>query len=140
MYQLLIPRFKFLMPILQKILLIVLFSFQAIMATAQYTQTTRGTVIDKESRQPLAGVRVTILGTNPVSGGVTDSMGRFKINNVSIGRHDFKISLIGYLDAVIPDVEVNSGKECILNIELEEIINQEAVVIKGEKIKRQTAE
>ncbi len=101
---------------------------------AQFTQTVRGIVTDKDTRQPLSSVRVSLIGSNPPLGSVTDSMGRFKINNVPIGRHDFKITYFGYKEIIIPDIEVNSGKECIVNPELEEELKQE-VVISSEKSK-----
>ena len=92
--------------------------------------------MDKDTRQPLPSVRIAVIGSNPIIGAVTDSIGRFKLYNVPIGRHDFKVTYFGYKEIVIPDIEVNSGKECIINPELEEELKQE-VVVNGAKSKDQ---
>jgi hypothetical protein len=45
----------------------------------ELTQTVRGTVVDKESRQPLVGAAVILVGSNPLRGTVTDENGKFMI-------------------------------------------------------------
>jgi hypothetical protein len=104
--------------------------------SAQYTQVVRGTVTDKETRQALVGARIILIGSSPVLSAVADIDGKYKMNEVPIGRHDFKVSYLGYQDMIVPDMEVNSGKECIINAELVEAINQtEEIVVKAEKSK-----
>jgi hypothetical protein len=118
------------------LLLATAFILLSLPVKAQYTQTVRGTVTDKETRQPLVGAVVVVLGSQPLKGAATDVDGKFKITDVAIGRHDFKISYLGYQEIIIPDLEVNSGKECILNAEMVELVNQvEAIEVHAEKSK-----
>ncbi len=100
----------------------------------QFSQTVRGEITDKETRRPVVGARIVLVGSNPMIAVLTNTDGKFNIENVPIGRHDFKINYLGYQEIVIPNVEVNSGKQCIINAELEEEVTQE-VVIKAEKTK-----
>lgn len=101
------------------------------------TQTIRGTVVDKISQTPLPGTNVIILDTDPVLGSTTDVDGNFKIINVPVGTYAIKITFIGYKERVIPSVIVNSGKEVVLNIPIEEDIvqMQELVVTATQKEK-----
>lgn len=95
-------------------------------------QTIRGTVIDKDSKTPLAGATVILLGTDPLIATITDFEGGFIIQNVPIGRQSLKISFIGYYEVYVNNILLNSSKEIVLNIELEEKIEElEAVVVKA---------
>jgi hypothetical protein len=101
-----------------------------------YTQTIRGTVVDKESQQPIVGAMVILLNSTPVKGTTTDEKGRFKLSEVPIGRQSVKVIFMGYNNVTIPDLQVVSGKETVLNIEMvEAIVNQQEVVITGGKTK-----
>ena len=53
-------------------------------------------------------------------GTTTNIDGNFRLEQVSLGRHTLIISYIGYLPTRVANVSVNSAKELILNIELEE--------------------
>lgn len=101
-------------------LLLFLTLILGISSFSQTTQTIRGKVVDKESRYPIIGANVVVISdTTKLLGAATDLDGNYRIEGVSIGRHSVKISYLGYYDKVIP-VVVNSGKELILNIDLEE--------------------
>lgn len=83
-------------------------------------QTVKGKVVDSESKFPLPGVNVLIISdTTKTYGAATDINGNFKISGVPYGRHQLKFSFIGY-NVQIRTIEVNSGKETIVNVELEE--------------------
>ncbi|MGI9544960.1 MAG: carboxypeptidase-like regulatory domain-containing protein, partial [Cyclobacteriaceae bacterium] len=98
------------------------------------TQTVRGKVVDTQSKSPVIGANVIIVGSDPIQGGVSDTEGNFRIPNVSIGRHNIRVTYIGYEDLVIPELLVGSGKEVVMNINLtESIIKMEELVIKQEK-------
>jgi hypothetical protein len=114
-----------------KSLLIIIAYFAIIKSNAQaLTQTVRGTVIDKISKTPLPGASVVVTGTNPMLGTTTDGDGNFKILKVPVGTHTLKVTFIGYLDLTLPNIVVNSGKEVILNIPLEEnVVQMQAIVI-----------
>ena len=102
------------------------------------TQTIRGTVVDKISNSTLPGANVVILNTDPILGTSTDMDGNFKITKVPVGKHTIKITFLGYKELTIPNVIVNSGKEVVINIQLEEnFIQGKEVVISGEQDKNE---
>lgn len=84
------------------------------------TQTVQGSVIDKDTKSPLIGATVQVLETSPPVGTATDLDGKFIIPKVPVGRRSFKISFIGYKDVYLENIDVYSGKQAILNVELEE--------------------
>lgn len=87
----------------------------------QITQTVKGTVIDKASEKPLAGVSVQVTGIP--GGAITDSAGSFKLINVPVGRQRISFTSIGYKPVSIPEVLVTIGKQVILEVLLEESIH-----------------
>lgn len=102
------------------------------------TQNIRGSVVDSESSFPMVGAKVKVVDLDPVMGGICDDKGNFSILNVPIGKRTVEITSIGYTPKVIT-VIVNSGKESIVSIYLEEssIVGEEVVVTgrkKGEVI------
>lgn len=105
--------------------------------TAQdLTATIKGKVIDRDTRQPLMGVNVLVVNSNPVQGASTDDKGLFKISKLKVGRHTLKLTYIGYENAVVTEVLVSSGKEVFLNIDMQEkITDMREVVVSGQKDK-----
>jgi hypothetical protein len=84
------------------------------------SQTIRGTVIDADSKLPLTGAVVKVVGTEPLIGTLTDENGNFRLDNVPIGRVSVQLYLLGYQNISIPNIVVNSGKEVIINPEMQE--------------------
>lgn len=83
-------------------------------------QSVKGKVVDSESKFPIPGVNVLVVSdTTKTYGAATDVNGNFKIVDVPFGRQQLKFSFIGYNVQMIT-IEVNSGKESIVNVELEE--------------------
>ncbi len=102
-------------------------------------QTIRGKISDVESKSPIYASYVILLGTDPMIGTTTDFDGKFKIENVPVGRYDIKITCIGYEDQIIPNVMVGSGKESVLKIAMTESTQKlDAVKIQAEKDKAKT--
>ena len=101
----------------------------------EITQSVRGRVIDKESRQPIPGVNVVLQDdTAAFIGTTTDADGRYTLVGLSIGRHEIQFSFIGYLPQLTNNIIVNSGRQTILNIELEESAQElEAVEISASR-------
>jgi len=88
-------------------------------------QVVRGRVLDKESNAPLPGALIRWANDkDQTHAAACDADGYFKLLQVPIGRQDFEVSMLGYKSFLIPDVIVTSGKEVILNIQLEEAIQQ----------------
>lgn len=102
------------------------------------TQTIRGTVIDKDTQIPLPGANIVLLDSEPLRGTSTDENGKFRLENVPIGRAGIRVSYIGFSEVIITALNVSSGKELILNISMEEMAFQgEEVVITARKDKSQ---
>lgn len=115
-----------------KILATTLFVFVLGAAWSQ-TQRVKGTVRDETSEAALFGATVMVSGTDPILGTVTDSTGRFEINNVPIGRQTLVVQYVGYAPVAVPNVLVTSGKEVILNIVMAESVEKlQEVVIREE--------
>lgn len=101
-----------------KKLLFLIIIFNITFSNAQ--QTIKGTVVDLESKFPLPGVNVVVItDTTKLVGAATDLNGKFKIENVSFGRHKVRVTYLGY-NPQIKTIIVNSAKEVVLNISLEE--------------------
>ncbi|MFC5627163.1 TonB-dependent receptor [Algoriphagus winogradskyi] len=90
----------------------------------QLTQTIRGTVIDQITKAPMPGATVMIMGSDPVIGTTTDVAGEFKITALPLGSYSLKVSFMGFKEIIFPNVQLNSGKEVVLTIPLEEDITQ----------------
>jgi hypothetical protein len=90
----------------------------------ELTQVVRGQVIDIESQAPLAFASIAVITTDPVLGTITDDNGHFRLENVPVGRHDIKVSYMGYENQVIPELMVSTGKELVLTIKMKEQISE----------------
>jgi hypothetical protein len=98
------------------------------------TQTIRGSVLDKVVQSSLPGAVVQVTDVDPVIAVMADSNGNYALRKVPVGRHTIKISFMGYKEIQIPNVTVNSGKETILNISMEEeILTSDEVVVVAKK-------
>lgn len=78
----------------------------------------RGTIIDKESREPLPGANILIEGTK--FGASTDVNGRYYIENIPQGNYNIKVTYIGYEDNIRNNIGIKSGDIARLNFELEQ--------------------
>ena len=122
---------------MKRIALITLLSFIISFSFAEnnaavFTQIVRGTVIDQDSKSPLVGVNVIVTSSDPVVGTTTDTNGNFRLENITIGRISLKFSYLGYEPKTVPNIMVESGKECIVNVELTESLEQiEEIVVNG---------
>lgn len=110
---------------------LILILLNTVVYSSSITQTVRGVITDKLTKTPIPGANVIIQNTNPLKGTITDDLGRFKIDEVEIGRISIKVTFIGYFDINLSNVSLQSGKELVLNIEMEEqvIMGQEIVVV-----------
>ncbi|WP_316811536.1 TonB-dependent receptor [Pedobacter heparinus] len=85
----------------------------------QFSQTIKGTLTDKGSKLPLAGVTVKLLSNSSVKPVSTDAEGVFKLTGVPLGRQVLQASLTGYGTVTLSEVLVTSGKEPVFNLEME---------------------
>lgn len=100
-----------------------------VFAQDQMTQTIKGTVLDKEAEYPLIGVNVVLIGAETSIGTTTDFDGTFKLENVPLGRQVVQFSYIGYETVTIPNILVNSAKEIVLDIQMEEDLTELSEVV-----------
>ena len=81
---------------------------------------------------------VQVLNSDPLLGTSTNEKGEFKIPSVPIGRWQLKFQVISYKERFVI-VVLNSGKESVTTVELEEsVIQGEEVVITANQDKTQT--
>ncbi len=102
------------------------------------TQSVKGLILDKQSQLPLIGATIMIIDDQGTNGAVSDIDGLFHLENVPIGRQAFSIEFLGYESIYLPNVEVTSGKEVFLNIEMQESlieINEVVITAQSDKDK-----
>ena len=85
------------------------------------TASISGSVVDAEARFPLLGATVQVL-TAPELVTTADLDGRFKLENVPLGRHALQVSFIGYEARVMEGIVVTSGRPVVLSVELQESV------------------
>jgi hypothetical protein len=114
---------------MRSLFVLFIFIFYQTSFSQDLTQTIRGTVIDKQTQSPLPGAVISILNTDPLKATTTDENGKFRFDDVLLGRKQLKISLISYKEKS-QTVVLTTGKETVLNIELEEsaLQGQEVVI------------
>lgn len=113
-------------------------SLSKVLIPQELSQTIRGTVIDKQTQSPLPGAVICIVNSNPIKATTADESGKFRLEQIALGRIPLKISLISYKEKNITIV-LTSGKESVLNIELEEnAVQGQEVVITSEIDKTKT--
>lgn len=97
--------------------LLILFSIAAPLLLAQPVHQIKGTVIDKNSREPLEFINVMIIGLN--KGSVTNAEGNFTIEQVPPGIYRLRATAVGYKNVTTPEY-ILSTKDLHVRIEMEE--------------------
>ncbi len=87
-------------------------------------QVIKGEIRDSKGDYPLIGVTILLSDTDPILGTTTDVNGKFRLDNVPLGRQTLVIQYVGYKTMSIPNVLVTAGKEVILNLQLEESVEK----------------
>jgi len=117
------------------ILLALLFSWQNSFAQG-FTQTIKGRIIDNQTQMPLPGANIVVMNSDPQIGTITDPDGYFKIDDVVTGRISLQVSFIGYHPLTFSNLNLSTGKELVLDIEMEEkVIKTQEIVVKAYKDK-----
>jgi hypothetical protein len=93
--------------------------FSCVQAFAQVTQTVKGRVVDKVTGGGLPGAIVQLKGSTSVAVSTSEN-GDYKLKEVPVGRQTFVFFYTGYRPVTMSDIIVTSGKEMVLNVELEE--------------------
>lgn len=100
------------------------------------TQTIRGTVIDKVSQSPLPGSIIMVLNSSPIIAVAADENGKFELKNVPVGKQSIKATFLGYKEITLQNLTINSGKELVLTISMEEDLHSVAEVVVTAKIEK----
>lgn len=103
--------------------------------TEKPTQTVRGIVLDSKTNAPIEFATVRIMNVGSL-GSTTDSLGRFRINNVPVGRCNIQTSYVGYNTNIFNEIPVTSSKEVYMEITLDENIHSLAEVVIQPEIKK----
>lgn len=101
---------------------------------SQNTQIVKGKVSDKVTGIGLPNAIIQLKSSTQHINCVSDANGNYKLNNVPLGRQSFIFKYTGYQTTPINDIIVTSGKEVMLNVDLEEsLIAIDEVEVKASK-------
>src|SRR5690606_38181980 len=104
------------------------------------TQTIRGKILDADTETSLAGATVEILKNDPLQGTSTDENGTFRFENVAVGRYELRFSYLGYKTLILTEILVESGRETVLEILLQQTESMiTEVVVKGDRASTRVA-
>lgn len=107
---------------------IALFISISVFGQERPAQTLRGIVNDRASGHPIPYATVQLTDA-PELGGICDSLGRFTLPKVPVGRHSVQASFMGYEPATVREILVTSAKEVYLEIALKESVNELSEVV-----------
>ena len=89
-----------------------------------------GTVRDATTRDPIAGARVTIIGTALAA--TTNQNGYYALEDVPIGTHNMRVNIIGFQSMTITNQLVAAGLPTAVNFSLQaSILRIEGIVVTG---------
>lgn len=99
------------------VLVTFLFASTFIHVNAQGNGRLSGTVTDRATQSPLAGISVTLQGSS--TGTTTDSSGVFRFVGLDIKTYNIDFTGVGFKAQTLFNIVVNAGNEANLNVELE---------------------
>jgi len=109
-----------------------IFLFVSLTSYSQVTQNVKGKVVDRITGIGLPGAIVQLRSATQTIVATSDNNGFYKLKDVAVGRQSFLFTYTGYKPAPVSDVIITSGKEAVLNIELEEsLVSMDEVEIKA---------
>ncbi len=117
------------------ILIVLAFTCACKLFAQQPTQTVRGKVSELETNFPVIDILVRIQTSDStlILRTKTDLDGIYEIKNVPIGKHELRI-VSNLYNPFSTSITVNSGRELIVDISLQELINEvEEIVIVAQK-------
>jgi len=115
-----------------KILFIALLTSISFLQAQTNPGSVSGKVIDKNSKQPIPYVNISVKKADKVvTGGITDDNGNFNIKNIALDTYTVELQFMGYRTQTFPIVLTSDDKSANINtVSLEE----EAVQLKGVEI------
>lgn len=101
---------------------------------SQVTETVKGRVVDKVTGIGLPGAIVQLRSSGGHLSAVANNDGYYKLKDVPVGRQAFLFTYTGYKPVPLADIIITSGKQMVLNMELEESsVNMDEVEINASK-------
>lgn len=91
-------------------------------------QSIKGSVIDRYIKLPLSGATIEWDGT-PKKVVVSDELGNFHLTGIPVGRQAIRISHVGYKAVFLSNLQVESGKELVVVVEMEDDLNSEKEIV-----------
>ena len=109
---------------------IVFFSLLGLQSNAQQllVQTIKGSVADRFIKTPLAGATIEWIGAGRKIS-ISDGKGNFTLSGIPVGRQSIKISHVGYKPITLNNLQVESGKELVIVVEMEDDLTMEDEII-----------
>lgn len=104
-----------------------LFGMSLAFGQSRPLQTLKGQVVERNIRTPLKGATVELVSQG--IGTVTDETGNFRFEKVPVGTHSLKVTYVGYRPVNLENLALESGKEMVLTIEMEESVVSESEVV-----------
>jgi ferric enterobactin receptor len=102
--------------------------------------TIKGTVIDADTGDPVEFATVVLLdgsGEKQLTGTITEADGSFKLPDVKTGKHQLKISFLGYEELVIPEATTTPKKP---DLDLERVnLSADAVALDAVEVTAEAA-
>lgn len=86
--------------------------------------------MDNSSENPIQEAMVELLNVSPRNAGYSEESGEFRLECIPVGRQRILIKAEGYEDLVLSDINIIAGKEMVLIIKLDEMVQ---TVEKNEK-------
>lgn len=86
------------------------------LSAALWAVNIKGTIVEKETNEPMTGATVQLMGTS--FGTITDIDGVYALNNIPQGTYTIVVKYVGYKTIELTDVKL-SGSESVINFELE---------------------
>lgn len=107
---------------LKNTLLIIAVNVSIGLMAQDYRQNIRGTVTDKNLQIPVSGA-VVCIDNDSLHCDTSDINGQYELKDVRVGRHNISAIHNTYGEISVPGVLLNSGKELVFNIQMEENIH-----------------
>ena len=118
------------------ILNVLIVIFGHLMVFSQATGRLSGTVVDKQTQKPLAGVTISVIGTD--KGTIADTNGSFRLTGIALKNYTIEFSLVGYKKQTLYNITLSAGNESSISVEMEQDASMlgEVVVKSGKRTAR----
>ncbi len=107
-------------------------SLNPALVSAGITGILEGRVIDKQTREPLVGVNIIVVGLN--QGASTDAEGNYQIKNVRAGVYDVRFSIVGYRTVIMKQVTILPDLRTRIDVQMETtVIELDVIEVRAER-------